>query len=61
MTKGAPQGSILGPLLFFVFMNDVSTCLRSTRCNQFADDTITYAQGNTVLDMQSAWSDVIII
>ncbi len=33
-------------------MNDFPTCHRSTQCNQFADNTITYAQGNTVLEIE---------
>ncbi len=33
-------------------MNDFSTCLRHTTGNQFADGTITYAQGDTAVDLQ---------
>ena len=51
---GIPQGSILGPLFFLVYINDLPNCLEYCTPRMFADDTTLTVCGKSTHEISSA-------
>ena len=46
--RGIPQGSILGPLLFNIFINDIFLVVEKSDICNFADDNTLYSHGSNL-------------
>ena len=57
VTSGIPQGSILGPLIFVLYINDLPDMINSSML-LFADDTKIFTEVKSIEDQNSLQADV---
>ena len=56
---GVPQGSVLGPLLFNLYINDIKTFSSNYELDLFADDTCLFVSGKTYSIIERKSSDIL--
>ena len=51
--NGVPQGSILGPLMFLLFINDLPLYTDNVKTDLYADDTILHEKGKSISNIKN--------
>ena len=58
VTSGVPQGSVLGPILFLMYIDDMPQYTQYSRVRLFADDTIVYLTVQSMDDCNKLQEDL---
>ena len=53
ITCGVPQGSILGPLLFLLYVNDMPDVVKDSSIYLYADDTVLLNYGKNMINVKN--------
>ena len=56
--SGVPQGSVLGPILLLIYINDLQDCLKGSTAGSFADDTRLTKSISSIEDTKTLQEDL---
>jgi len=61
VTSGVPQGSILGPLLFLLCIDDLPSVVQHSTIKLFADDVVVYTEVKSYEDCKKLQDEIFLL